>query len=218
GSRSSLGIAAVEMVVIFFLSDVVNMKKTLFFLGIFVICFAIFLALTYKTSIGRYILMQIFGVIDHIFGTTISARFGADVTHYANSDGYRDVLPKIFGLDWLNPILGRGVKRHFSATFTGEDGSKIFVSSIDSYYIEQYIKYAYPGMISYIIFIFTALGIILRNAIKYRSGLFKLIFVGVLCYYYNLYWLDALQTLKFVYVFIALALATSVFLEGRLGV
>ena len=81
------------------------------------------------------------------------------------------------------------------------------IKSIDNYYVQQYIKYAYPGLITYCLFIITTVITMVYNIIKYKSGTYKLLLIAVCCYFFNLWYLDALQTLKFVYVIIALFFA-----------
>lgn len=199
GSRSTLGIAGMEMVIILLCSKRANIKKSLLIcLGMLALLGA-FLLVAYKTSIGRYILMQITSVIDQVFDTELAANFGADMATLNNSESYRQYLPKIFTLDWLNPLLGRGVKRGFGAEFDG-----VYIHSIDNYYVQQYVKYAYPGLISYILFMLVTAGTMIYSIRKYKSGICRLLFIAVVCYFFNLWWLDALQTLKFVYIFIAI--------------
>lgn len=207
GSRSSQGIVAIEVICIIILSKRDNRKKALFYCLALALGVAIFIGITYKTRIGQYLLMQITILIDQVFDTEISANFGADIQTLKNSEGYREFLPYIFKLDWLNPILGRGVKRSFGAEIVSNSGDVVYVSSVDSYYICQYIKYAYPGLISYIGFILVTGISMIVNAIKYKSGTMTLLFIGFVCYFINLYYLDALQTLKFVYVITAIFFA-----------
>lgn len=199
GSRSTLGIAVVEMVLIVLFSNRVNIKKSLFYLIAFVVALGLFLIVFHKTGIGRYVLMQITSVIDQVLGTEYSALFGADIETLNNSEEYRKYLPRIFTLDWLNPFLGRGVKRSFGVEFDG-----IYIHSIDNYYVHQYIKYAYPGLVIYVIFMLTMAFDMVRNIIKYKSAVCKLMFIATLCYFFNLWWLDALQTLKYEYIIVAL--------------
>lgn len=204
GSRSTLGIAAVELLAIFFFCNRTNKKKALIGILALVAGCVVFLLLTFKTSIGQYVLMQVTSMIDQVFGTEYSAYFGADITTLKNSEEYREYLPMIFSLDWLNPIVGRGVKRSFGAEFPRVDGGMIYIRSIDNYYVSQYIKYAYPGLISYSAFIAVVLIMMIKAISRYKSGIFKVIFIATCCYFYNLWWLDALQTLKFMYIFIAI--------------
>lgn len=202
GSRSTLGIAMLEMALIFVFSGRENIKKSLFYLFVAVVGLGFFLALFYNTGLGRYLMGQIASVVDHAFGTSYAANFGIDVTTLKNSEEYRKALPYIFKLSWLNPLVGRGMKAFNGATVNG-----IYVHSIDNYYVSQYIKYAYPGMISYILFMLTTLVVLLREWFKKNSAVSavaKFTVIGVVLYYVNLWWVDALQTLKYVYVFIAI--------------
>lgn len=199
GSRSTLGIAVVEMLFIVLMSKRENIRKSVFYLLMFIFLLSAFLLVFYKTGIGRYILMQITSVLDQILGTEYSALFGADIETLNNSEEYRKYLPRIFTLDWLNPLIGRGVKRGFGAEFDGT-----YIHSVDNYYICQYIKYAYPGLITYVAFVITSFAVMVRSIIKYKSAVCKLMFIATVCYYVNLWWLDALQTLKYEYIIIAI--------------
>lgn len=199
GSRSTLGIATLELFVLLLFSERRNIKKSLLILVAILIAMAVFLLLFYKTSIGQYILMQIASVIDQVFDTNYAGYFGADTTTLENSEGYRKYLPRIFTLDWLNPLVGRGVSRRFSVAFDG-----VYIHSIDNYYVQQYIKYAYPGLFSYVLFIIVTVVVMIKESIRYKSGMCKAVCIATLCYFYNLWWLDALQTLKYEYIVIAI--------------
>jgi hypothetical protein len=206
GSRSTLGLAVIELGIILLFSGKDNIKKALTILAITVIFVALFLFLNRNNSLGRYLIMQIASVIDTALGTRYSELFGAEIGRLESSEEYREYLPKIFGLDWLNPILGRGVKRGLSVEFVDPDGSPVYIHSIDNYYVAQFIKYAYPGMISYIVFIAVSIVTLFRNGLRYKCSLFVLIGISVSIYFLNLWWVDALQTLKFLYVYLALTL------------
>ncbi len=198
GSRSTLGIAVLELVLIVLFSTRQNMKKSVFFTVAGILVLGVFLLLFSKTGVGQYMLGQIASVIDQIFDTSYAANFGIDITTLQNSEEYRKVLPKIFQLDWLNPLVGRG-SRSFGAEIDG-----FFIQSIDNYYILQYIKYAYPGLISYLFFMLVVLVVLIRDLIKRGSFVTKLVLIGIVLYYINLWWVDALQTLKYVYIFMAI--------------
>lgn len=210
GSRSTLGIAVLEMLLIFILSNHQNKLKTLFYAIIAGIAAGVFLLLFWNTEIGQYILGQIASVIDQVFDTNFAANFGVDVTTLSNSESYREALPYIFTLDWLNPLVGRGLKG-----FGGAEINGVFVQSIDNYYVQQYIKYAYPGLVSYVLFILVTVIAMIRAMRKHKSAVFRMVFVGVVLYYVNLWWVDALQTLKFVYIFIALFYAQYLEFEDK---
>lgn len=207
GSRSTLGIAVIEVIVIFLFSDRKNVKKTLLMLVAVLVCFGVFLLLFYKTSMGQYIMGQITSVVDHALGTNYAANFGVDTTTLENSKLYREALPYIFTLDWLNPLVGRGTK------FSGAEVHGIYMHSCDNYYVAQYIKYAYPGLASYVLFMLVILVVLIRQLYKRRSAITKAVLIGAFFYFYNLWWVDSLQTLKFVYILIAIFYAY--YLEDR---
>lgn len=199
GSRSTLGIVVLEMVLIFLFSGWNNMKKSLLILCAFFVLLGVFLLLFGNTGVGKYVLMQITSVLDQVLGTTYASYFGADTITLNNSEAYRKLLPKIFQLDWLNPILGRGASASFGAEIDG-----VYLHSIDNFYVSQYIKFAYPGLISYIAFMLAIAALCIYVIVKYHSGVAKLALIGSFCYFLNLWWMDALQTQKFEYILIAI--------------
>jgi hypothetical protein len=177
-----------------------------------VVAFVMFLIVFYDTKIGQYVLMQIATIIDEFFGTEYAVLFGAETTRLENSEAYRKVLPLVFKLDWLNPLVGRGVSRKFAAEING-----VFIESIDNYYVSQYIKYAYPGLVTYILFIITVIVMMVWAIRKHGSIIFKMTLVGTVCYFINLWWVDALQTLKYEYIIIAIFYSTYMLLEEQKG-
>lgn len=199
GSRSTLGLVVLEFVIILLFSTRRNVKKSLFFGVVLVVCLTLFLLVFGGTGIGKYILGQIASVIDQVLDTNYAANFGVEVQRLEDSENYRAALPLIFKLDWLNPLVGRGTTDGFGAEING-----VFIHSIDNYFVAQYIKFAYPGMIAYIVFIAMVLFVLIRDLVIRGSAVTKVVFIGVLIYFINLWWVDALQTLKFVYIFIAL--------------
>lgn len=211
GSRSSQGLVAIEIILIILLSKGYNRKKAIFYTIALIFLAATFLAVTYNTRLGRYLLMQITMMIDQVFGTEISANFGADITTLKNSEDYREFLPYIFTLDWLNPLIGRGIKRGFAGQVFDSSGHSAYINSVDCFYICQYIKYAYPGLFAYVAFIITTVVSMIRGILKYKSDTMKLLLVGIVCYFVNLWWVDALQTQKFAYIFIALFFALLIY-------
>ena len=207
GSRSSQGIALAELIIIFFASNQNKKRKTGFWIIIILMCGVLFLTIFSGTKIGKYFLLQFAVLFDQVFKTDLSSSLGAATTRLSDSEEYRKFLPYIFKLDWLNPIVGRGVKRSFSTEIYNSAGERAFIASIDNFYICQYVKYAYPGMISYIIFIITSVVTMIRKNRIWNSGTLKVLLIGAVCYFVNLWWVDALQTQKFVYIIIALFFA-----------
>ncbi len=199
GSRSTLGIFVVEVFIIFLFSSRRDKMKSLFIMVSVGIGFVVFLLLFQGTGLGRYMLGQIASVIDQVFDTSFAVNFGVDVTTLNNSEAYRKVLPYIFKLDWLNPLVGRGTRG-----FNGVELDGTYVHSIDNYYVSQYIKYAYPGMISYIVFMAVMLFVLLRDVSLRKSAVTKVVLIGSVLYFFNLWWVDALQTLKYEYIVLAI--------------
>ena len=199
GSRSTLSVFILEILFIFIVTDRVNKKRFLFAFAIFLVAFLIFFMLTFNTSMGQYIMLQITSIIDSAFGTKYSIKYGADSAALGGSSNYRDQLKEIFHISWLNPLLGIGRSRAFSSEINGS-----YIYSIDSFYIAEYVRYAYPGMIFYIMFLmYNEIGMI-RNVIRTHSAVVKALMVGSLCYILNIYWVDSLQTLKYLYIIYAL--------------
>lgn len=199
GSRSTEAVAFIEILVLFIFSEREERKKTFLVFFILLIVLAIIVFGTYGSSISNYILLQITSIIDAAFDTTYSAAYGADIKTLSNSSNYRDYLPKIFTLNWLSPILGRGSQFVFRWYVDG-----FLIRSIDNYYVVTYVKYAYPGLITYILFMIGCLKMLIKKAIKYKSSIMMAILIGFVMYFINLYWVDTLQTLKYVYCLVAL--------------
>ena len=95
--------------------------------------------------------------------------------------------------------MGRG-----SHGFGGAEIDGVFIHSVDNYYVLQYIKYAYPGLITYVLFMLITLVVLIRDLIRRGSVITKVVLIGMIVYFINLWWVDALQTLKYVYIFTAI--------------
>lgn len=198
GSRSTLGVVFVVLGLIFIGSDRTCKKKSISIGIIFILAFALILILIRNTGMGQYLLGQIMSVVDQVFGTSYAVAYGVDVQTLQNSTDYRKSLPLIFKLDWLNPLVGRGNK------FSGAEINGTYIQSVDHYYVCQYIRYAYPGLISYVLYMLVAAIVLIRDSFRYKSNLSKMVLIGLSAYFLNLWWVDALQTLKFAYLFLAI--------------
>lgn len=202
GSRSTLAIMFFEFIAIIIMSDRETRKKSFIYITAILVAFVVFLMAFQGTDLGRYILMQIMMLVDEALGTQYAASFGADLTTLANSSSYREKLPEIFKLSWLNPLLGRGVITGFGVAIDG-----VYIQSIDNYYVATYIRYGYPGLVSYCLMIIASAVMMISTIIKTKSGICKAVLIGMVCYFVNLWWLDTLQTLKYVYILMALYFA-----------
>jgi hypothetical protein len=201
GSRSTLGIMMVELAMMFILTDKKFLKFNIIFLVLFIIAFAVIVLCTQSTSFGRYVMLQITSLIDTVFGTNFSIKYGADLSGLLSSSSYRNLLWKVFGISWLNPILGRGKNATFTTMIDGE-----FIGSIDNFYVVEYISYAYPGLITFSIFFLIMLGLMIKSIFKTKSAVARMLFIGTVGYYVHLSIADALMTLKYVYILFAIML------------
>lgn len=209
GSRSSLGVFFGEAIVLFIMTNKTDKKKCLLEILSLVLILGGFLAVGYKTSIGQYILLQITSIIDSAIGTQFSVNFGADMSALSSSSNYREQLIYIFQVDWLNPFLGIGRSRSFSAEINGS-----YVRSVDDFYIAEYIRYAYPGLFAYVFFVLYYIIQIIKNMISSKNPVYSMILVGTIFYMINLKWVDSLQTLKYLYILIAIFICTDREKEG----
>lgn len=199
GSRSTLGVFLLEVVILVAFSTRINKKKLILTGSLIISIFAVLMITFQKTTAAQYILLQITSVIDEVLGTTYSLKYGADINALGDSSSYRDQLIYVFQVDWLNPLLGMGRNKRFSSEING-----FYVKSIDSFYVAEYIRYAYPGMIFYIAFLLYFIIRMLKNSIIMKSQICKMLFTGSLCYCINILWLDSLQTLKYLYILFAI--------------
>lgn len=207
GSRGPLGLAVVETILIIAVSKRERRRKAVFVIFVMLLFFVAVELAIINTSVGRYIMMQITSVIDEVFGTTYSVNFGADLSLLNMSSGYRDYLPRIFTVEWLNPLLGQGANAQVGFEFDG-----VYVISIDNFYVAMYIRYAYPGLITFILFQVMTFVYLLRTAIKYKSGLSYAMAISFVLYSVSLLWADYLQTTKYMYIVLAIYAA---FYSGR---
>lgn len=215
GSRSTLAVFGLEIVLLFLFSSSINRKKTFSVLMILgtMIAFSVFL--TYGSSFSNYILLQITSIIDQIMGTEYALFYGGDITTLQNSSKYREVLIRVFTVNWLNPFLGKGSGYGFKWFYKGA-----LIRSIDNYYIVLYIKYAYPGLIAYMIFILKIFITMIKKANQNMSGASWGLIIGALSYFINLWYVDTLQTIKYVYILFAILYCmdkNSSWQESRVG-
>jgi hypothetical protein len=199
GSRSTLSVFLVEVIVLALFSTKRNIKKLILIGSVFLVVFVSILVIFQNSSLVRNILLQITSVTDELFGTTYSIKYGANLDALSSSSNYRDQLKYIFQVDCLNPLVGLGRKRSFSCEINGS-----YIHSVDSFYIAEFIRYAYPGMISFILFLLYFLMRMIKIIIQKKSHISKMLFAGSICYCINLLWVDSLQTLKYLYILFAI--------------
>nr|WP_027870277.1 hypothetical protein [[Eubacterium] cellulosolvens] len=201
GSRSTLGVFLAELVPLFFLQEKRELKISSAVLSIVLIVFSAVLVVCQKTSFGNYVLLQLAMLVDTVFGTEWVVNFGGAVGDLVSSTHYREVMKGIWTIDWLNPFLGLGRKKSFAGMV---DGFPIY--SIDQYYLAEYIRYAWPGVLAYGLFLIWSVKTMAVSALK-KSVVARAMLVGTIFYLLNLYYVDALQTLKYLYINIAIVVA-----------
>lgn len=199
GSRSSLGVVFLCYGMMFILSDRKYLKRNCLYTFAGIIVGTGIIVLLQPTGAGKYIMLQITSLVDTIFNTSFSVKYGANLEQLGQSAAYRDLLKKVFKVKWLNPVLGIGRKRAFLCEIDG-----LVVASIDSFYIADYIRYAYPGMISYIVYLVYMGVVMLKDMIRTRSALIRTLFIGAVSYCVHLYIADSLMTMKYLYVLFAI--------------
>ena len=206
GSRLSVGIGILEVVLCLLAQD---KKATLkFFLTIPIVLpiVAAVLFLLRGVPFVNSILLAFFSAFDEIFNTSYSTNFGADATMLYNSSHYRDLLVEgTFGGNWLNPLLGRGANYAFSMYIDG-----YYIKSVDNFYVGQYITYAYPGLIAWLLMSLTFVISAIRNLIKNHCALMWAALVSIVCYFISLWFLDQLQTFPIMFAVFGLVYASSV--------
>ncbi len=204
GSRSTLIVFILEVILMFVFSDTGAKKKFILAGGAVVAFIAMYVLAFNSSSIAQYIMLQLTTIIDEIFGTNLSVQYGASEQALGSSSNYRDQLIYIFSLDWLNPFLGLGRKRAFASEINGT-----FVHSVDNFYIAEYIRYAYPGLVAYILYIGYYLLGMTKGIRKKENRTVTGLLIGTVCYLINLYWVDSLQTLKYLYILFAIFIVMS---------
>lgn len=200
GSRSTLAVMGLELLLLTVLAPGEQRKKLLFTIvpaGLLILLLAFLFP---NSPPGHYTLLQLSTVVDEMFGTSYAIRYGVDSTSLANSASYRDALLDIFTVDWLNPWLGQGSGYHFSWYIPG--GATIH--SIDNFYVANYIRYGYPGLVVYGLLILQAVGEMVRCGIQKKDRTMLSLALAVCGYFLNLWWMDTLQTIKYAYLPIAL--------------
>lgn len=192
GSRLTVGTLVLGVVVCFFAQNKGLIKKQLIIIMILIpiVCWLIYVFR--NVSLIRGLIRTMLSTVDEILGTNYAIRYGADATTLYNSSYYRELLWKnTIGGGWLNPFLGKGGNYHFGMYV---DGYRIF--SIDNFYVYQYITYAWPGVITWLIMSLSFLKTMAIKIKKNNYALGKVLGVSFVCYFISLWYLDQLQTFQ----------------------
>lgn len=199
GARLSLGLSILELALLFLFSNRKEKLKTLLLFGIIILFIGIFVVILPDWEISQTILRSIYQIVDVAFNTNYANLYGSNSEELANSNYYRKLLLQIFSLEYLNPWLGRGSSYHFSYVIEG-----YWLRSLDNYYVGLYVFFGYPGLISFILMSIQVLYEAVLNLHTRYDYIAKITIIIFICYYIGLWYLDQLQTYKFVYVVIAI--------------
>lgn len=202
GSRSTLGLFLLEIFIIFLASSRKEKIPVLLIAFYTAITGIIVIMLFYNTAAVQSVLISIAHLLDAALNTKLAEGLGADTTTYVLSEDYRKLLPLIFKLDWINPLMGRGYGYTFNWAYQG-----FWISSIDNYYVNQYIKVAYPGLIIQLLLYGFFLIKCLRSALCRGSRLAAALSISFALYFLSLWWVDVLGTLDYIFVLFALLYA-----------
>lgn len=202
GSRSTLGLFLLEIFIIFLVSSRKE-KLPVLLIGFYTAMTGIIIImLFYNTSAVQSVLISIAHLVDAALNTKFAEALGVDTTTYVLSEDYRKLLPLIFKLDWINPLIGRGYGYTFNWAYQG-----FWISSIDNYYVNQYIKVAYPGLIIQLLLYGFFLIKAFRSALCRGSRLAAALSICFVLYFVSLWWVDVLGTLDYIFVLFALLYA-----------
>ncbi|MDU7026952.1 MULTISPECIES: hypothetical protein [Robinsoniella] len=202
GSRSTLGLFLLEIFIIFLASSRKEKLPVLLIAFYTAITGIIVIMLFYNTAAVQSVLISIAHLIDAALNTKFAESLGVDTTTYVLSEDYRKLLPLIFKLDWINPLIGRGYGYTFNWAYQG-----FWISSIDNYYVNQYIKVAYPGLIIQLLLYGFFLIKGFRSALCRGSRLAAALSICFVLYFISLWWVDVLGTLDYIFVLFALLYA-----------
>lgn len=201
GSRSTIGIIIIELGLIALFSTSSKKKEVLLFVLLFTSISTCLVIIYFKTDVVQTLLSKLSLVLDAAFGTHTASNFGIEgMSTYKNSEKYRDLLPQIFSLSYINPLIGQGYNYHFQWYTQG-----FFIKSIDHYYINQYLKVAYPGLVIQLLIYFGFLLKMLKAGLIRNSQLSLALSISFICYFINLFWMDALGTLDYIFFLCGLA-------------
>lgn len=203
GSRGPFGLYLISLPLICLFSGKDERIKSFVILLAIIAVFVVVMLFLYKTYAGQWVLHMFASVLDSIFGTTIvNDHFSQLGINYYYSSQYRDILPKVFELDYLNPLIGRGARYTLSVMI---DGVWVGGGTTDNNYVGTYVAYAYPGLITQALLFLLCLGLSLWGRIKQKEPLFGAIFVAATAYIIGLWFVAAMGTFMYFWMLLAIA-------------
>lgn len=214
GSRMPLASFALELVILFVLTEK-SVKGVMvpYILVCGTLAVLSIILLRNESHVRRYVILNLYQIIDSVFGTNLTLdEFGYWQWTLINwSSDYRDVLPSLLFSGDYDPLLGLGVGTADIFNFTAFVGGKR-IASIDNYYVMQYLRFAWPGLITMLL---TFAYILIRcvvGTLKRNSEVCKALLVSFALYFVNLWFVADLETFKYAFSLFGLAYVYS---KGR---
>ena len=206
GSRLSVGIGILEIVLCILAQDRKTLRKTLL-TGLVALPIIVVAAFLFRNHpLVNSMLLAFFSAVDEVFETSISVKFGADASILYNSSHYRDLLVEgTFGGGWLNPFMGRGTNYVFQMYVDG-----YYIRSTDNFYVGQFIAYAYPGLVTWLLMSASFLISAVAKFYKRREFIFWAAIVSIVGYFISLWYLDHLQTFPIMFAVFGVVYACAV--------
>lgn len=202
GSRAPIGIYILTLFLIAIFSNGDERKKTIIYGSMILSVALIGIMFFSQTDFVQNILQTFASVADDELGTTLVADYFDPklAQSFTDSSNYRDVLVStVFHLDYLNKFVGRG-ERGFSIWMNG-----FSLGSTDNYYVQTYISYAYPGLITFCLLLFGAALFCLGALIRKRNQLFSACFIAIVGYIINLWYVSQMGTMMYFWMVFAIA-------------
>lgn len=205
GSRLTIGTLVLGFLLCFLMQQRSQMQAVLGTLAVAVPILLLLFILFQDTGIVRSILRIFFSAVDEVLNTNFAVQYGAAADTLYNSSYYRELLWKnTIGGDWLNPWLGRGGNYSFGMYIEGYN-----IASCDNFYVGQYITYAWPGVITWLLMSASFLAQAVRSWVRKKRILLWVIIVSIICYFIGLWYLDQLQTFPIMMSFFGMIYAVS---------
>lgn len=206
GSRSPQLLFAFELVILFLLTEK-SVKRVVFpYLLVFGTVLVLLIVLLHNEGhVRRYVILNLYQLIDAVFGTELVLdEFGYwQWALNVSSTEYRDVLPLLLFSTDYDPLLGAGITGAASLGTIVVGGGK--VASIDNFYVLQYLRFAWPGLISTVLmFVYMAVQCFF-GAHKRASAVCKGMVISLLLYFINLWFVADLGTFKYAFTLFGLA-------------
>ena len=214
GSRMPQATFALELLVLFVLTEKSVKRALVPYLLVFgTLAILLVILLRNESHIRRYVILNLCQVIDSIFGTKYTLdEFGYWQWLLINSSSdYRDYLPRILFSSDYDSLIGLGVTDANYSNFTAfVDGKRI--TSIDNFYVLQYLQFAWPGLITIVVMFAYMLIRCAFGLFKKRSAVCKALLVSFALYFINLWFVADLGTFKYAFSLFGLAYVYS---KGR---